>query len=210
PTPPTPPRPSPPGRNRPPCSRHSPRPSCSRRCTTRASTRRSLSGTSRRRQGCAPRSARRGRGVGTPPVAGMVRSADEMEGGAGAGGAGDDMPPAKRQRVAKLPGGALYPEQDWISMHPHPIALRVQLPTDETKPEWKLDGSVVTVPELPLNLLVSTLRERILAVTGSTLSASRIRLAYGGKMLTNAQTIAVYNLEDEDLLVMSIRDTKKK
>ncbi|KAA1471256.1 hypothetical protein DENSPDRAFT_837212 [Dentipellis sp. KUC8613] len=147
-----------------------------------------------------------GVGVGTPPVAGMVRSADEME----AGGASDDVPPAKRQRVAKLPGGALYPEQDWINMHPHPIALRVQLPADDTKPEWKLDGGVVTVPELPLNLLVSTLRERILAVTGSTLSASRIRLAYGGKMLTNAQTIALYNLEDEDLLVMSVRDLKKK
>lgn len=42
--------------------------------------------------------------------AGMVRSADEME--------GNEMPPAKRQRVAKLPGGNLYPEADWIAMHP--------------------------------------------------------------------------------------------
>ena len=50
--------------------------------------------------------------VGTPPQVGMVRSADEMEDGA------DGAPPAKRQRVAKLPGGALYPEQDWINMHP--------------------------------------------------------------------------------------------
>ena len=38
--------------------------------------------------------------MGTPPQAGMVRSADEME------GAADDIPPAKRQRVAKLPGAA--------------------------------------------------------------------------------------------------------
>jgi splicing factor 3A subunit 1 len=45
--------------------------------------------------------------------AGMVRSADEME-----GGGGEEMPPAKRQKVAKLPGGALYPEEDWIAMHP--------------------------------------------------------------------------------------------
>ena len=45
--------------------------------------------------------------------AGMVRSADEMmEGGA------SDLPPAKRQKVAKLPGGALYPEEDWVNMHP--------------------------------------------------------------------------------------------
>jgi splicing factor 3A subunit 1 len=44
--------------------------------------------------------------------AGVVRSADEME------GATDEIPPAKRQRVAKLPGGQLYPEADWIAMHP--------------------------------------------------------------------------------------------
>ncbi|KAJ8481239.1 hypothetical protein ONZ51_g6135 [Trametes cubensis] len=126
--------------------------------------------------------------VGGPQV-GMTRSADEME------GSQDDVPPAKRQRVPKLPGGALYPEQDWINMHP---------------PEWKFDGSVVTIPDLPLNLLVSTLRDRILQHTGSIVGTSKIRLSYGGKMLTNMQTIAVYNLEDEDLVVLSVRDEKKK
>ncbi|KAI0362672.1 hypothetical protein OH77DRAFT_1585019 [Trametes cingulata] len=139
------------------------------------------------------------------PQVGMVRSADEME-----GGSQDDIPPAKRQRVAKLPGGALYPEQDWINMHPHPISLRVQLPNEPSKPEWKFDGSIVTIPDLPLNLLVSTLRDRILQHTGSIVGASRIRLSYAGKMLTNMQTIAVYNLEDEDLVVLSVRDEKKK
>ncbi|TFK90936.1 hypothetical protein K466DRAFT_660419 [Polyporus arcularius HHB13444] len=142
--------------------------------------------------------------VGTPPQVGMVRSADEMEGGS------DGQPPAKRQRVAKLPGGALYPEQDWINMHPHPISLRVQLPNEPSRPEWKFDGTVVTIPDLPLNLLVSTLRDRIIHHTGSTVGASKIRLSYGGKMLTNMQTIAVYNLEDEDLVVATVRDEKKK
>lgn len=160
------------------------------------------------------------------PQTGMVRTADQME-----GGGQDDIPPAKRQRVAKLPGGALYPEQDWISMHPvsrpllhlvpcahanlclslqHPISLRIQLPNDSSKPEWKLDGSVVTIQELPLNLLVSTLRDRFLQQTGSAVAASKIRLAYAGKMLTNKNTIASYNLEDEDLIVLSVRDEKKK
>jgi splicing factor 3A subunit 1 len=30
----------------------------------------------------------------------------------------EGMPPAKRQKVAKLPGGQCYPEADWINMHP--------------------------------------------------------------------------------------------
>jgi len=136
---------------------------------------------------------------------GMVRSADEME-----GGGVNELPPAKRQRVAKLPGGALYPEADWIAMHPHPISLLVQLPNDPSKPEWKLDGTVVTIPDLPMTLLVSTLRDRIIQHTGSAVPASRIRISYMGKMLTNASSIASYNLEDEDLLVFSVTEKKKK
>ena len=45
--------------------------------------------------------------------AGMVRTADQME-----GETPGELPPAKRQKVAKLPGGALYSEEDWIAMHP--------------------------------------------------------------------------------------------
>jgi len=95
-------------------------------------------------------------------------------------------------------------------MHPHSISLQVQLPTDTAKPEWKLDGTIVTIPDLSLNLLVSTLRDRITAATGSALSAGRLILFYNDKMLTNRNTIASYNLEDEDLLVLSVRDPKKK
>lgn len=50
--------------------------------------------------------------VGTPPQAGMVRSADEME------GATEEIPPAKRQKVVKVPGSQLYSEEDWTNMHP--------------------------------------------------------------------------------------------
>ncbi|KAH8983550.1 Pre-mRNA splicing factor PRP21 like protein-domain-containing protein [Lactarius hatsudake] len=149
----------------------------------------------------------------TPPAAGAappanatgtVRPADQMEGDA------DDVPPAKRQRVAKLPGGQYYPEQDWINMHPHPISLQVQLPSNASTPEWKMDGTIVTIADLPLNLLVSTLRDRIIATTGSSLSAGKLIVSYNGKMLTNRNTIASYNLEEDDLLVLTVRDQKKK
>lgn len=77
-------------------------------------------------------------------------------------------------------------------------------------PEWKLDGTIVTIPDLPLNLFVSTLRERIISATGSALTPGKLILSYNGKMLTNRNTIANYNLEEEDLLVLSVRDQKKK
>jgi splicing factor 3A subunit 1 len=48
----------------------------------------------------------------TPPVpTGTVRPADEMEGIEGA-------PPSKKVKVARLPGGQYYPEQNWIDLHP--------------------------------------------------------------------------------------------
>ena len=49
--------------------------------------------------------------VPSPGLAGTVRPADQIEGDT------DDVPPTKRQRVAKLPGGQYYPEQDWVNMH---------------------------------------------------------------------------------------------
>ena len=55
--------------------------------------------------------------VPPPGLVGTVRPADQMEGD------GEDVPPTKRQRVAKLPGGQYYPEQDWINMHPVRIYL---------------------------------------------------------------------------------------
>jgi len=142
--------------------------------------------------------------MGMPPqMAGTVRSADEM-------GGEMQMPPAKRQRIARLPDGQYYPEQDWINLHPAPISLRIQLPSHPEKPEWKLDGTAAIVPDLPVTLLVSTLRDRIIQHLGSSLSAGKMRLAYGGTMLTNANNLASYNLEDEDLVTLSLRDEKKK
>ena len=86
----------------------------------------------------------------------------------------------------------------------------MQLPNEPSKPEWKFDGGVVPVPDLPLTLLVSTLRDRILQHSGSSISAGKIRISYEGRMLTNGNTIASYNLEDEDVVTVFVRDTKKK
>lgn len=127
-----------------------------------------------------------------------------------------------------MPWEQYYPEHDWMNLHPvsgfvpisiicvtdylfvflfpfqHSISLQIRLPNDPSKPEYKLDGSVVSVPDLPLSLLISILRDRILQHPGSAVPASRTRLACDNKTFTNANTLASYNLEDEDLLVAII------
>ncbi|KZT59751.1 hypothetical protein CALCODRAFT_493254, partial [Calocera cornea HHB12733] len=120
-----------------------------------------------------------------------------------------EQPPAKRQRIERYDGHT-YSEADWLAMHPEPISIQVQLPNAEDNPGWHFDGKVAEVPELPLTLLVSTLRDRIVQLLDSTCPVGRIRLTFQGKTLTNAQTMASYNLEDGDMLYLSVRDMRKR
>ena len=78
------------------------------------------------------------------------------------------------------------------------------------KPEWNLNGAIANIPDLPLTLLVSTLRDRILAHIEANIPASRIKLSFRNTVLTNAKTLANYNMDDEDIIVMTVRDAKKK
>lgn len=56
--------------------------------------------------------------MGMPsPVAGVVRSAEEM------GGDGAQQAAAKRPRVEKLPEGRYYTETDWVNLHNVSITL---------------------------------------------------------------------------------------
>ena len=162
-------------------------------------------------------------GSPVPPVAGQTRPFEAMQ------SPGED-PSSKRPRVDKLPGGQYYPvrsshqvddmtrysrynailgrglqEADWISMHPNPISISVQLPTMPEKPEWKLNGSIITISDLPLNFLVSSLRDRIAGIIEAQLPISRMRLDFGTKVLSNASTLASVNLDEGDMIVLSIR-----
>lgn len=51
------------------------------------------------------------------PQAGMVRSADQMMMDGNGTPGEDGVPPAKRQRVQRLPGGQYYPEETWTEWH---------------------------------------------------------------------------------------------
>ncbi|KAG8883112.1 SF3a splicing factor complex subunit [Tulasnella sp. 331] len=146
---------------------------------------------------------------GTASGIGMTRSAEEMMGG------DDGSPAMKRARVQKLPDGQYYPESDWINFHPDPVKLSIRLPSSATtevplKPEWNMDGSVVEMVDLPVTLLVSSLRDRILSHIKSSLAASRVKLSFSGRVLTNSMSLATYNLDDGDEIVLDVREAKKK
>lgn len=121
--------------------------------------------------------------------------------------AADDggAPPPKRLRVDKLPNGQLYSEIDWMSLHPAPIAISVQLADMPDKPEWKLNGNVITVPDVHVGTTFGNLRERIKQAVGADLPVSRIRIDYNGKVMNNSHTLASVNLGEGDVVHMSVR-----
>lgn len=116
----------------------------------------------------------------------------------------NQQPSAKRAKVDKLEFG-LYNEIDWQSLHPEPITLSVQLPIYPEKPEWKLNGSVIDIPDVPVTTLFSTVRDRIKKVLDAELPISRMRIEYNGKVMNNQSSLASLNIGEGDMVVMSLK-----
>ena len=79
------------------------------------------------------------------------------------------------------------------------------LPSVPDKPELKLDGSVIVVPDLPVNTLFSTLRERIKMVVDADLPISRMQLSYEGKTMNNKFSMASVNLDEGDMVTLTLK-----
>lgn len=94
--------------------------------------------------------------------------------------------------------------------HQEPITVNVKLPDYSAKPEWKLDGSTVPIPEVTLSTLVSTLRDRIIGQIGSTVPFSRMRLQMGTITLSNSKTLAFYNIQEGEEVSFELREVKKR
>lgn len=113
---------------------------------------------------------------------------------------GQEGPDAKRARTDGQP----VSEAEWLAHNPYPITLSIQLPTVAGKPE--LDGSILSLSQIGLNLTVGVLRERIQEATKTTLPLSKMRLdTAAGKVLNNKSTLASINLATGDTLTLNIR-----
>ncbi|WWC89581.1 uncharacterized protein L201_004506 [Kwoniella dendrophila CBS 6074] len=141
-----------------------------------------------------------GNGGSSPLAAGQIRPHEDDNEGNG------DKPVFKRPKIEKLPYGQLYTEQDWISLHPEPITISIQLPNMmNEKPEYKLDGSIISISDLPVTTLFSTIREKIKRIVDADLPISRMRLDYGPKVMNNASTLASVNLDEGDTLNLVLK-----
>ncbi|GAA5836800.1 hypothetical protein JCM3766R1_006268 [Sporobolomyces carnicolor] len=114
----------------------------------------------------------------------------------------EDEPSAKRTKTGE---GELVPEEEWLASHPDPVKIGVQLPDYPAKPAWGCDGKKLEL-EVPLTLLVGTIRDRIAAMVG--LPVGKQKFTYKGKILANSTTLAALNLDNDEVLHVSIKEKK--
>ncbi|GAA5860880.1 hypothetical protein JCM3774_003173 [Rhodotorula dairenensis] len=114
----------------------------------------------------------------------------------------EDEPSAKRARRDE---GHIVPEEEWLAKHPDPVKITIQLPDYPAKPAWGCKGQAVEL-ELPLTLLIGTVRDRIAAMVG--VPVGKQRYTYKDRLLANSSTLAALNLDNGDTLNLQIRDKK--
>ncbi|GAA5825145.1 hypothetical protein JCM11251_006118 [Rhodosporidiobolus azoricus] len=112
----------------------------------------------------------------------------------------EDEPSAKRSKRAGE--GALYSEEDWLASHPDPVKIKVQMPEYAEKPAWGCKGQEVEL-DVPLTLLVGTIRDRIQATVG--LPVGKQRYLHNGRILANSTTLAALNFDNGDTLTCEIK-----
>ncbi|GAA5933234.1 Prp21p [Sporobolomyces koalae] len=113
----------------------------------------------------------------------------------------EDERSAKRAKVE----GQVVPEQEWLASHPDPVKIGVQLPDYPAKPAWGCDGKKLEL-EVPLTLLVGTIRDRIAAMVG--LPVGKQKFTYNGRILANSTTLAALNIDNGNVLHVSIKEKK--
>lgn len=125
---------------------------------------------------------------------GMARSADA---------APEGEPDAKRARTNTGDQPQFYDEQSWIDTHPEPITITVQMPESAERPEWNVKGQTITLADVPLTALVSTLRERVHAQT--QVPPGKQQLKWNDRLLSNRNTLASYNFDSGQQLNLTIK-----
>lgn len=111
----------------------------------------------------------------------------------------DDEPPNKKQRSEDN----LLPESDFLAMHKGPVSLQVQAPNNVDKPEWRLNGQIISLT-LSLSDSISTLKSKLQEETG--LPPAKQKISYDGMFFKDNNTIAFYNLLSGTTVQLQIKE----
>merc|ERR1719228_2559050 len=111
----------------------------------------------------------------------------------------EDEPANKRSRTEEN----LIPENEFLARNLSPVTFKVMVPQMPDKPEWKLDGQILTLA-LQLTDTVNTIKQRIMEELG--MPQGKQKLQHESIFLKDAYSLAYYNITPGTLLNLQLKE----
>ncbi|KAF5295974.1 hypothetical protein FQA39_LY12746 [Lamprigera yunnana] len=111
----------------------------------------------------------------------------------------DDEPSNKKMRNED----SLIPEEVFLTRNTNPVTLKVSIPMQPEKPEWKLTGQVLTFT-MPLSESVATLKAKVQDDTA--MPPAKQKLFYDGMFFKDNNTLAYYNITMGALIQLQVKE----
>jgi len=111
----------------------------------------------------------------------------------------EDEPASKRSRTEEN----LIPEADFLARNPSPVTMKVAVPNMPDKPEWKLEGQMLTVT-LALTETVNSVKSQITEELG--MPQGKQKLQHESIFLKDANTLAYYNILPGTVLNLQLKE----
>ncbi|KAI8088908.1 Pre-mRNA splicing factor PRP21 like protein-domain-containing protein [Halteromyces radiatus] len=124
---------------------------------------------------------------------------------------------AKRQKLDNVPlptpstvvpPPAAIAHNTWApSNAPTTIRLVIQTINYPEKPEWNLNGQTIELTDLPLTMMISTVKERITSQIG--MPYGKQKLSIQQTVMVNSKNLGFYGCTDGTVLTLGLKDRKK-
>lgn len=110
----------------------------------------------------------------------------------------DDIP-SKKQRSED----SLVPEQVFLARNPSPVNFKVLAPMVPDKPEWRLNGQMLSIV-MALTDNIGSLKSRIQEETG--MPPAKQKLSYDGLFYKDTNSLAFYNISPGTVVTLQVKE----
>ncbi|XP_063430548.1 splicing factor 3A subunit 1-like [Mytilus trossulus] len=110
-----------------------------------------------------------------------------------------DEPPAKKAKTEEQ----LIPEDVFLSRNKGPVTFKVMVPKADDKPEWKLNGQMLTYT-LPLSDSIAVMKAKLNESLG--LPAGKQKLQYDGIFMKDSNSLAYYNINKGAVISLQLKE----
>lgn len=114
-------------------------------------------------------------------------------------GPAEDEPSSKKLRNED----SLIPEEIFVARNPGPVSIKVALPVMPEKPEWKLNGQVLSYT-LSLTESVGSLKAKIQEEL--TMPPAKQKLFFDGMFFKDQNTLGYYNITPGAVITLQIKE----